>query len=185
MKLKDPGVPSTLRGMQTDPFHVAMKKVSVAVGDFIRYWGFRRIHGEIWTQLYLSSKPLSGADLVHRLNLSKALVNPALHELEAHGLIFLEAEASDDKTKRYSANTDVYGVIKNVLQDREFVLIHSALREHKNLSELSKKDPRSEVDPERLKSLGKMMDSALFSVSILQKLHDLTEIPQVLKFWKK
>ena len=163
----------------------ALKRMSIAVGDFIRYWGFRRIHGEIWTQLYLSKRPLSGAELVQRLGLSKALINPALHELQGHGLIFLAPENSDEKTKRYLANDDVYGIIKNVLQDRELVLITSAMDEHKALIDVSKREPAPDMDFQRLHNLGKMMESALFSVGILQKLGNLIEIPQVIKFWKK
>lgn len=161
-----------------------MKNMSKAVGDFIRYWGFRRIHGEIWTQMFLSRRALSGSDLVERLGLSKALIHPALHELEGHGLIKLDSTGSDEKTRRYRANADVYSIIKNVLQNRELVLIRTAIQEHKALQETFRRNGDLDIDPERLKELGKMMDSALFSVSILQKLNTLTEIPQVLKFWK-
>jgi len=171
--------------MSTKESEIALKNMSRAVGDFIRYWGFRRIHGEIWTQIFLSKKPLSGAELVQKLGLSKALINPALHELEGHGLIFLNVQLSDDKTKRYSANEDVYGVIKNVLQDRELILINSAIDEHKHLIEVSKRDTQLDIDLDRLKDLGKMMESALFSVGLLQKIGNLMEIPQVIKFWKK
>ena len=99
--------------------------LSGAVGDFIRYWGFRRIHGEIWTQIYLSKDPLSGVELTQRLGVSKALVSPALKELEDYKLILVRKE--DNKTKRYFANPDVFDVIKDILQKREMQLIEKAL----------------------------------------------------------
>lgn len=40
-----------------------LRSLSDSVGDFIRHWGFRRIHGQIWTQVFLSKDSLSGAEL--------------------------------------------------------------------------------------------------------------------------
>ena len=77
-----------------------LQKLSLSIGNFIRYWGFRRIHGAIWTQLYLSKTPLSCTDLTSRLGLSKALISPALDELCKFKLIF-EAPAPNEKTKIY------------------------------------------------------------------------------------
>lgn len=96
------------------------------VGDFIRYWGFRKIHGEIWTIVYLSRESLSGADLVEILDVSKALVSPALKELEAEGLIF-QTDSENSKTKRYVAEDDVLRVIKKVLDRREKPMIEKIL----------------------------------------------------------
>jgi DNA-binding transcriptional regulator GbsR (MarR family) len=64
-----------------------VQQLSTFIGHFIRYWGFRNIHGQIWTIVYLSETPLSGAEIVKFLKVSKALVSPALKELEMEGLI--------------------------------------------------------------------------------------------------
>ena len=90
-----------------------LRALSESVGDFIRYWGFRRIHGEIWTQVFLSKTSLSGAELTQRLEVSKSLVSPALSELEEYGLIIMTEDGK--KTKRYSAAPNVVSVIKDIL----------------------------------------------------------------------
>jgi DNA-binding transcriptional regulator GbsR (MarR family) len=102
----------------------AKNELASAVGNFMRYWGFRRIHGQIWLQLYISNQPLSGAELTRLLKVSKALVSPALSELIKYGLI--ACEEVDKKTKKYSAQEDVYGVVKKVLKSRERELISEA-----------------------------------------------------------
>lgn len=135
--------------------------LSGAVGDFIRYWGFRRIHGEIWTQVYLSEKPLSGVELTERLGVSKALVSPALQELQDYKLILVKLE--DGKTKRYFANPDVFGVIKEVLQKREMALIEDA---QKHFSKVNASDDPG-LNKERLERLGQMITLAQFAAAFV------------------
>lgn len=99
-----------------------IKSLAASVGDFIAYWGFRGIHGQLWTAIWLSKAPLSGAELARALDVSKALVSPALAELEGYDLV--RQVASDDaRAKRYVANPDVYEVIKEVLRKREMRLL--------------------------------------------------------------
>lgn len=135
--------------------------LSGAVGDFIRYWGFRRIHGEIWTQVYLSVSPLSGVELTERLGVSKALVSPALKELEEYNLIFARNE--DGKTKRYFANPDVFTVIKEILQNREMKLIEKALNHFGKVA--SCEDPA--IDKDRLTNVGQMINLAHFAAAFV------------------
>ena len=135
--------------------------LSGAVGDFIRYWGFRRIHGEIWTQIYLNVSPLSGVELTERLGVSKALVSPALKELEAHKLIVVKNE--DGKTKRYSANPDVFQVIRDILVKREMKLIEKALLQFGKVE--ATEDPA--LDSQRLKNLGQMISVAHFATGFI------------------
>ena len=37
-----------------------LKKLAEGFGQFIRYWGFRQIHGEVWSVVYLAPAPLFG-----------------------------------------------------------------------------------------------------------------------------
>lgn len=153
-----------------------LRNFADSVGDFIRYWGFRRIHGQIWAQVYLSRESLSGAELTARLRVSKALVSPALKELERHGLI--RTAFDGNKTKRYSAEPDVMAVIKGVLAKRESKLIESAgLR----LAALEKSHRRagavgSLVREERLAEVRRMVDLAQMMVGLVG--HQLSEIEQ-------
>lgn len=135
------------------------------VGDFIRYWGFRRIHGQIWTQVYLSKAALSGADLTKRLSVSKALISPALVELEDYGLI--TSHQKDKKTKTYQACPDVVGVIKKILAEREQVLIATAAHHASELQKTVKNDQHPVIDADRLKRLSEMIDFAQLGVHFL------------------
>ncbi|MBC7457334.1 MAG: hypothetical protein H7235_03590 [Bdellovibrionaceae bacterium] len=135
------------------------------VGDFIRYWGFRRIHGQIWTQVYLSKQALSGADLTKRISVSKALISPALAELENYGLI--TSHQKDKKTKTYQACPDVAGVIKKILSEREQVLIVTAAHRVSELKKNVKNDQHPLIEFDRLNRLGEMIDFAQLSVHFL------------------
>lgn len=135
------------------------------VGDFIRYWGFRRIHGQIWTQVYLSRAALSGADLTKRLSVSKALISPALVELESYGLI--TSHQKDKKTKTYQACPDVVGVIKKILAEREQVLITTAAHHASELKKSVKNDQHPLIELDRLKRLSEMIEFAQLGVHFL------------------
>lgn len=144
-----------------------LRALSDSVGDFIRYWGFRRIHGQIWTQVFLSKESLSGAELTERLGVSKALISPALTELETHGLIVMTQ--FDKKTKRYSAVPDVVSVIKKIIQEREMKMITSARAHFDSLSDIHQKNnPEvSVIDSDRLDEVGQMISLAQFSLGFL------------------
>jgi DNA-binding transcriptional regulator GbsR (MarR family) len=134
-----------------------LRRLSAAVGDFMMYWGFRRIHGQIWTQIYLSREPLSLTDLTKLLGVSKALVSPALSELVDHGLIVLAG--GDEKTRKFAAEPDVMAVIRRVLEKREKALIQRASVEFQKLVGNLKESGSDRLDPERIKEIGTMIDS--------------------------
>lgn len=144
-----------------------LKLLSESVGDFIRYWGFRRIHGQIWTQVFLSKTSLSGAELTQRLGVSKALVSPALSELEAYGLIVMTEDGK--KTKRYSAVPDVVPVIKDILKEREAKIIAETKDKFDTLDKIHEKkgDEDSLIENTRLKELGEMISLAQFALNFL------------------
>jgi DNA-binding transcriptional regulator GbsR (MarR family) len=96
----------------------AMSKLSKEVGQFIEYWGFKRIHGEVWTHLYLSSFPLSAAQLTEKLKVSKALLSLCMRDLLKYKLISRIPD-KNKKTKLFVANPDVFAVIRHVLEVRE------------------------------------------------------------------
>jgi DNA-binding transcriptional regulator GbsR (MarR family) len=138
-----------------------------SVGDFIRYWGFRRIHGQLWAQIYLSKENLSGAELTARLRVSKALVSPALKELERHGLI--RTSYDGNKTKRYSAEPDVLAVIKDVLLSRESKLIEKAARSLSGLEEVHRKKGAADsmLQEQRMEEIRQMVDLSQVLITFL------------------
>jgi DNA-binding transcriptional regulator GbsR (MarR family) len=163
-----------MNNMKSKDSNQAFRQLSLSIGDFIRYWGFRRIHGAIWTQLYLSKEPLSGVELTQRLKLSKALVSPALLELKKWGLI-KDVESKNAKTKLFAAEADVNQVIKRVLKIREKKMIDKI---GNNLGEL--KDSGLEnlnIDEKRLEQLTVMVASAQMMLAVMLETEDFTSIP--------
>jgi len=130
------------------------RELSHAVGDFIRYWGFRRIHGEIWTQLYLSAKPMSGTELVAALGVSKALVSPALQEMLKYELI-QPVVSSDDRSKHFEANPDVFSAIRKILETREYPMIQKIQDRFDHLAYVVEgRGNESRLRDDRMASLG-------------------------------
>lgn len=142
-------------------------QLSDSVGDFIRYWGFRRIHGQIWTLVYLSKVPLSGSELVDLLSVSKALVSPAIKELEDEGLI-IQIKSENSKTKRYKAVEDVEKVIKGVLRRREKPMMDKV---YKSFSDLDAHI--AAIDQNRLVKIGKMITQAQMLLTMLTETDEL------------
>jgi DNA-binding transcriptional regulator GbsR (MarR family) len=92
------------------------------VGEFIYYWGFKRVHGRIWTHLFLARQALDAADLVRQMRISKALISISLRELMDYDVVQL-AGRSARGTQLYRSNPDILAVILNVLRQRETRLL--------------------------------------------------------------
>jgi len=142
----------------------ALRAFANSVGDFIRYWGFRRIHGQIWAVVFLSKEPLSGVQLIKILGVSKALVSPALAELLLHKLILMAG--GDLKTKYYKANPDVVGVIADVLSSRETALLKDAQNKF-NLLKDSSSSQLSNMDSSRLNEVETMISVARVGLDLI------------------
>lgn len=153
-----------------------LRKLSLSIGHFIRYWGFRRVHGAIWTQLYVSKTPLSCTDLTTRLDLSKALISPALEEL-CHYKLIRETPAPNEKTKTYEAVDDINEVIQHVLRTREAQMLKQITKDFSNFNSTSKNDF---IDQNKVKELGEMILSANLMLEILVSQKDIMKLPQEL-----
>lgn len=150
-----------------------LKKLSLSIGNFIRYWGFRRIHGAIWTQLYLSKTPLSCTDLAQALGLSKALVSPALEELCSYKLIS-EAPAPNEKTKVYAAAENFNEVIQHVLKIREAQLMKEITKDYSAF--LEKEAVAESFSEKRVKTLGEMILSANLMLEIMRSQKNILDL---------
>ena len=80
------------------------------VGEFIQYWGFKKVHGRIWTHLWLSDHPLDAGDLGKRLQISKALVSMSIADLLEYDVI-QEVGRGEQGTTLYRSNPDQTQVI--------------------------------------------------------------------------
>ena len=98
-------------------------QVCDTVGAFIAYWGFKSIHGRIWTLLALQKTPMSQAEIARTLGVSRALVSPAMGELVAYGLV---RAVESRRNAPYEAVVDIWPAIADVLREREWMLIEAA-----------------------------------------------------------
>ena len=156
-----------------------LEELANEVGDFICYWGFKRIHGRLWTHIYLSQNPLDAGQLMHRLKVSKALISLSLNDLLKFDVI-LEHGKSTRGTQVYVANPDVLDVILNVLRRRERKMLAKAQTSHKMLASVSGDGlHRGGIHKDRIDSLGKMIHEAQNALSSLLELATLD-----LKTWE-
>ncbi|NQZ02386.1 MAG: hypothetical protein HRT45_17140 [Bdellovibrionales bacterium] len=137
-----------------------MEELSNLIGDFIRYWGFKQIHGRIWSLIYLSSTPLDASDLMQSLGVSKALMSLSLKDLLNYDVI-RESHKTERGTQTYEANPNVLDVITNVLRTREKKMLAQISTAHKLLASLPEGDQKNlNIDYAKLKSLGSMIHEA-------------------------
>jgi len=94
-----------------------------AAGAFIEYWGFKAIHGRVWTLLAIHRTPMAQTQVAEMLGVSKALVSSAVSELTAYGLV---KPVSEKRNSPYVAVIDIWPVISEVLREREWMLIETA-----------------------------------------------------------
>lgn len=92
------------------------------VGDFIEYWGFKSVHGRIWTLIFLSKQPVNAKHLMENLKISKALVSMSIKDLLHYDVIH-EVAKEGPSTQKYTYNPEIFHVITNVLKSRESVLL--------------------------------------------------------------
>lgn len=147
-----------------------LEELETLVGNFIQYWGFKKIHGRIWAHLYTSDTPLDSQTLMNRLSVSKALMSLAIRDLLEYEVIQTDSVGKHGVTF-YQANPDVMSVITNVLRKREAVMMSSFCSclsriMSKNNHELNK----GGLSLTKLKNLKNMGESAqgLLNLFILQ-----------------
>ncbi len=130
------------------------------VGEFIQYWGFKRIHGKIWCHLFLSSEPLDAGVLIQRLKVSKALISISIRDLMEYSVIE-EAGKSDAGTILYRANPRLTEVICNVLRGRERRLISRVRAAHQLLAQMPQSEKTDQnLDTDKISEIGEMIEGA-------------------------
>lgn len=112
-----------------------LEEFAKQVGDFMEYWGFKKVHGQIWCHIYLSEHPLDAAELMRRLQISKALVSISLKELLDFGVLE-EAGKSPRGTRLYRAREDLGAMILDTLRRRERKMMARILAAYSLLEKL-------------------------------------------------
>ena len=156
-----------------------LEDVATQVGEFMEYWGFKSVHGRIWTHLYLSPEPLSASELIKRLDISKALVSMSLNDLLEYDVIQVAGKI-EHGTTTYQANPDVISVITNVLRKREKRMLGRVASAAKALKALQANSRDVALKPERVSLLVDMIGTSETTLDGLLQLGSISLTP-----WKK
>jgi len=149
------------------------------VGEFIEYWGFKRVHGKVWLHFFLSESPLDAAEIIGRLGISKALVSMTLNELLEYEVI-LPAGKSTRGTELFVANTETVAVILNVLRKREKRMLSRVEAAHRLLKQLPARERKSlELSEDRQEHLTQLIQNAQAAI---EGILGLTQVD--LKLWR-
>lgn len=97
------------------------------MGELITFWGFKPSMGRIWTLLYLSPEPLHADAIAEQTGLSAGAVSMALADLMQWGIVD-RAVVPGDRKRHYQAETDVWGIVRHVVRERELRLVGRAVQ---------------------------------------------------------
>jgi DNA-binding transcriptional regulator GbsR (MarR family) len=127
------------------------------VGEFIQFWGFKKIHGKIWLHLYLNEQPMDAAALMAKLNVSKALISISLNGLLDFDVI-IEEGLSEGGTRLYVANPNLNSVVNHVLRQREKIMMGKIQAAFSQLKKVSKEEiSNNKIVASRIKDLDKFI----------------------------
>ena len=127
------------------------------VGSFMEYWGFKKVHGQIWCHIYLSNEPLDASELMKRLEISKALVSISLKELLDFEVI-VEVGKSARGTRLYRARDDLRATILDTLRRRERKMMSRIMGAFSLLEKLDEAELQAyKIEKARMDFLGLMI----------------------------
>src|SRR5512140_3194489 len=98
-----------------------------ALSRIAHFWGFPKAMGAAYAAIYLSPQPLSLDAIVERVGVTKGGLSSHLRMLERIGIIHREGQLGDRKDY-FVADTDFWGAIRRILQERERREFDRALR---------------------------------------------------------
>ncbi|HNS96565.1 MAG TPA: hypothetical protein PKL73_06410 [Polyangiaceae bacterium] len=100
-------------------------RVADQVGRLMEFWGFKRVHGRVWTILFLSAEPLSTSEIRKRLGISMGAASMALAELRRWGAV--REAVTRHRAVHYEPETNIWRLISRVMQDRERRILDESL----------------------------------------------------------
>lgn len=147
--------------------------VTEGIGDFIEYWGFKKIHGKIWALIFLAEKPVDAKYLMKNLNVSKALISLSLKDLMEYDVILTSPEKRS--TVHYVSNPNLSDVIMNVIISREAKMLLK-IRNSCELLERRRDENQtltlvSEARLKKLKQMVSLADKSLKTFTTLKQLN--------------
>lgn len=97
------------------------------IGRLARFFGFNDVMGRLYGTLLLNPEPLSLDDLADQLQISKGSVSMNMRDLERWGMA-KEVWMRGERKKYYQAESDMWQVIRSVINSRERREVQMALQ---------------------------------------------------------
>lgn len=154
-------------------FDASVLSLADSVGKFIEYWGFRSTDGKAWLLIYLADFPVDAKVLIDNLGVSKGMVSISINTLKEYELID-EIDHGDNRSKYYKAKFDPMQTITNVLSKREQVLMNEVLV---HFEAIKSKGPIEGIDPQRVRSIGRIIKFGQVLLSGVIRLRKLDLTP--------
>jgi DNA-binding transcriptional regulator GbsR (MarR family) len=82
------------------------------------FWGFPKAMGAIYGAIYLSPTPMTLDELVAQVGVSKGTVSTNVRKLERLQMVHKQVRVGDRKDY-YVAETDLWKIVRGVLQERQ------------------------------------------------------------------
>ena len=165
------------------PITPELVELAEQLGDFMEYWGYKKIHGQIWCHIYLAAAPLDAGDIIDKLGVSKALVSITLKELMQYGVIE-EAGKSAKGRRAYKAHSDISKPIFETLRRREQLMISRIIAAYRNLARVPAEElKQAGIQKAKLAALGRIIKLVDLSLQALVRhrwngLYELVNIKQ-------
>lgn len=126
-----------------DTLYTARLNLIQGLSRISQFWGFPKAMGAIFATLYLSPDPVSLDELVKRVNVTKGAVSTNVRMLERLGMVHKHIILGERKNY-YTAETDFWLIVKNMLKEREKTEFDHAIRAVSKSLEMVNSAP---VDP--------------------------------------
>lgn len=125
--------------------------VADAVGELMGLWNFKPSMGRVWAVLYLSRQPLSADELAERAQLSTGSVSMTVKDLLAWGVIKRDFTPGE-RRRRFSAETDILGMVTRVFRQRELVWIETMIQRLEEAKRILDEEGRTSVPDDLLRN---------------------------------
>ena len=144
-------------------FETEREKLAEVIGEFVKYWGFKSVHGKSWLYIYTSDAPMTATELVDKLGVTKSLVSMVLSDLVKYKVV-KRVDIGSAKSPGYESTDDSESAIFSVLKEREHSLLKKIYTQIQSFQKVVDGNKKLEV---RAKQLEKMTSSAVESLDRL------------------
>jgi HTH-type transcriptional regulator, glycine betaine synthesis regulator len=146
------------------------REIASVCSDAVYHLGLSRSVGLIFGVIYSSPTPLTFAEVMASLDLSKGSVSQGLHFLRGLGAIKL-APMQDDRRERYSPETELRALMAGALRARVQVPLEAGERRLEGIERqlAASNEEHREFLAQRLDSLRVWHRKALYFLPLLQR----------------